>query len=157
ERRAVALELRKAGGSFREIARQLGVDVHTAHADVEAELAALRETTVGRAEALRDLELERCDRMVAGLWPQIEQGKPPAVSAAVRVSERRARLLGLDAPTTMRTEMTGSLGVYAERLAAEREVWSKLDVKQLEALAADSQALVDKATAMARAKALPPQ
>ncbi len=47
ERRTIALELRKAGGSYREIARQLGVDVHTAHADVAAELAALRETTVG--------------------------------------------------------------------------------------------------------------
>ena len=33
---------RKAGGSYREIARQLGVDMHTAHADIAAELAALR-------------------------------------------------------------------------------------------------------------------
>ena len=32
----MALELRKAGGSYREIARQLGVDVPTPHADVEA-------------------------------------------------------------------------------------------------------------------------
>ena len=55
ERRAIALELRKAGGSYREIARQLGVDAHTPHADIAAELAALRETTVGRAEELRDL------------------------------------------------------------------------------------------------------
>ena len=49
------------------------------------------------------------------------------VAAAVRVSERRARLLGLDTTTTTRTEMSGSLGVYAERLAAERELWSKLE------------------------------
>jgi hypothetical protein len=48
ERRVLALELRKAGGSYREIAGQLGVDVHTAHADVGAELAALRETTSQR-------------------------------------------------------------------------------------------------------------
>ena len=76
ERRAMALELRKAGGSYREIARQLAVDVHTAHADVQAELAALRETTVGRAEELRDLELQRFDEMTAGLWPQIRKGQP---------------------------------------------------------------------------------
>lgn len=43
--------------------------MHTAHADVMAELAALSETTAGRAEELRALELERCDQMVAyGRW-----------------------------------------------------------------------------------------
>jgi hypothetical protein len=79
ERRAMALELRKAGGSYREIARQLSVDVHTVHGDVAAELAALRETTVGRAEELRALELERFDRMIAGLWPQIQKvARPPS-------------------------------------------------------------------------------
>jgi hypothetical protein len=75
------------------------------------------------------------------------------VSAAVRVSERRSRLLGLDAPVATRSELTGSLGVYAERLVTERELFSKLDVKQLEELARDSQALIDKATAMAQANA----
>jgi hypothetical protein len=152
----MALELRKAGGSYREIARQLGVDVHTVHGDVAAELADLRDTTVGRAAELRVLELERCDRMVAGLWPQIQKGSPPAVTAAIRVSERRARLLGLDAPATTRTELNGSLSVTAEKLDAERELFFKLDIEQLEALAAESQALVDKAMAMVKANALAP-
>jgi hypothetical protein len=52
ERRTIALELRKAGRSYREIARQLSVDVHTAHADVAAELAALCERTVEEAKEL---------------------------------------------------------------------------------------------------------
>ena len=80
-RRMSALERRKAGGSYREIARQLGVDVHTAYADVMAELATLRENTVEQAAELRDLELQRLDEMTAGLWPQIQAGSPPAVSA----------------------------------------------------------------------------
>ena len=113
ERRTLALELRKAGGSYREIARQLAVDVHTAHADVMAELAALREQTVEQAAELRDLELQRFDEMTAGLWPQVQKGSPPAVTAAVRVSERRSRLLGLDEPTATRTEISGSLSVDA--------------------------------------------
>ena len=104
-------KLRKAGGSYREIARQLGVDVHTAHGDVVAELAALREKTVEQAEELRDLELQRFDEMTAGLWPQVRAGSPPAVTAAIRVSERRSRLLGLDEPTATRTEISGSLSV----------------------------------------------
>ena len=135
------------------LAMQLPVDVATAYSDVRAELAALREQTVEEAKELRDLELQRFDEMTAGLWPQIRAGSPPAVSAAVRVSERRLRLLGLDAPSAIKTEISGSLDVYAERLAADRELFSKLDIKQLEQLAAESQALVDRAMMMVRANA----
>jgi hypothetical protein len=53
--------------------------------------------------------------MNEGLWPEIKKGSAPAVTAGVRVSERRARLLGLDAPTASRTELTGSLYVASRR------------------------------------------
>jgi hypothetical protein len=152
ERRVRAFELRKAGSSYREIARQLGVDVHTAHADVGAELAAIRETTVAEATALRSLELERLDGMTSGLWRQIQAGSAPAVSAGVRVSERRSRLLGLDAPTTNKTEFSGSLSIEAQtRLAAEREEFRQLELDELEDLARESNRLV--ADAIARSKA----
>ena len=52
-----------------------------------------------------------------------------------------------------KNELTGALSVTAEKLAAERELFGKLDVQQLEALAAESQALVDKAMAMVKANA----
>jgi hypothetical protein len=152
ERRARALELRKAGGSYRAI-EQLGVDVHTVHGDVGGELAALRETTSGRAEELRDLALQRLDQMTAGLSAPIRAGSPPAVTAAVRVSERRARLLGLDAPVVTKNELTDALSMNAEKIAAERELFHKLDVQQWEVLAAESQALLDKAMAMVNANA----
>jgi hypothetical protein len=35
-RRVLAFELRKAGSSYREIARELRVDVHTIHGDIQA-------------------------------------------------------------------------------------------------------------------------
>ena len=38
-----ALELRKSGASYREIARQLGADLHTVHGDIQAELAEMKE------------------------------------------------------------------------------------------------------------------
>ena len=157
ERRGVALELRKAGGSYREIARQLGVDVHTVHADVAAELAALRETTVGRAEELRDLELQRFDEMTAGLWPQVQKGSPPAVTAAVRVSERRSRLLGLDEPTATRTEISGALSVDAEkRLKAKVEdLRDWLSFEELRELGAKSDKLFADAHALAKARRAP--
>ena len=49
-------------------------------------------------------------------------------------------------------QMIGSIE-FGERLAADRELFGKLSVKQLEVLAAESQALVDKAMAMVRANA----
>jgi hypothetical protein len=145
ERRVLALELRKAGGSYREIARQLGVDVHTAHADVGAELAALRETAVAEATELRTGAPRRDDLGAVAAHSRRKRG---GGERRVRVSERRSRLLGLGAPVITKSELSGSLGVYAERLAAERELFSQLDVQQLEELAAESQALVDKAMAM---------
>ena len=73
------------------------------------------------------------------------------MTAAVRVAERRARLLGLDEPVVTKNEVTAALSVTAQKYAAERELFLKLDVHELEELAAESQALVDKAFAMARA------
>jgi len=64
--------LRKTGSWYREIARTLGIDVHTAHADIAAELAALRQTAVTEATELRALECVRLDGMISGLWPQIQ-------------------------------------------------------------------------------------
>jgi hypothetical protein len=156
ERRVLALELRKAGGSYREIARQLGVDVHTAHGDVSAELAGLRETAVEHAGQLRALELQRLDEMTAGLWSQIQDGSPPAVSAAIRVSERRSRLLGLDEPVATKSEIIGSLTNNAERdrrLRAEcAELQRLLTLEELEDLANASNALFEKAYALARGR-----
>lgn len=95
----------------------LAVDVATAFADVSAELQDLRQQTRHDAQVIKDLELQRCDAMTQGLWPDVEKGDPKAVLAAVRVSERRARLIGLDAPA--KTELSGSLNVRTDREEAE--------------------------------------
>jgi hypothetical protein len=157
ERRVRALELRKAGAPYRQIASDLGVDVHTAHADVAAELADLREAAVQDATELRALELERLDGMTSGLWPQIREGSPPAVTAAVRVSERRARLLGLDEPVVTKSELTGSLTVTAQTQlkaqAEELQTWLTFD--QLRDLAEKSDKLFADAFALVKARRTP--
>jgi hypothetical protein len=48
------------------------------------------------------LEAERLDALSAALAPAIAKGDPRSIEAAVRISERRAKLLGLDAPNTHR-------------------------------------------------------
>jgi hypothetical protein len=139
ERRVRALDLRKAGLPFRSIGHHLGVDVHTAWADVNAELIELREQTKSTAQDVRDLELERCDAMTRGLWPAVEHGDSKGVAAAVRVAERRARLLGLDAPTQSKTELAGGITIETEQsmlARIEKEVahWSTEDMEAYVAL-----------------------
>lgn len=130
-RRGQALDLRIGGMSYRAIAQRLGVSRQTAYKDVQAELAVLDGRKRGVAERLRDLELERCDRLMVGLWaqatPQLARdprtGEPMnddhghpiyttpdvgAVSTILRIMERRAKLLGIDAP--VRQEHTGPDG-----------------------------------------------
>jgi hypothetical protein len=124
ERRIRAFGLRKAGASYRQIAQQLNVSVNTAWADVNAELLELRQQTTADAEAVREMELQRCDEMILGLWPAVRLGDPKSVMAAVRVSDRRARLLGLDAAT--KSELTGAGGGPLEIKELRESIASKL-------------------------------
>jgi len=131
-RRVQALNLRKAGASYRAIAQQLGVDVSTAWSDVQAELGALRALATTAAEDVRALELQRLDALTAGLFVKATQqgGDARAVMALVRVSDRRAKLLGLDAP------------VKVQPVAPERP-FEALDDDALAAQVAQARAVVD--------------
>lgn len=99
ERAAKALDLRIAGASYRQIARQLDISLAAAYADVQQELGRLDTLNGEKAERLRDLEARRLDMWTLALAPGIKAGDPRAIVAAVRLMERRARLFGLDAPT----------------------------------------------------------
>jgi len=95
ERRAQVLEMRLQGYSINKIAETLGISTHLAAAHVANAMDAL---VVENATQLRQLELERLDRMLTTLEGGIEMGDPKAITAAIRISERRAKLLGLDRP-----------------------------------------------------------
>lgn len=100
ENRARAFELRKEGLSYRAIGKVMGVSLTTAFEYIQAELNDLREKTVEAAQDVRDMELQRCDEMMAGLWKKgAITGDPAIVMTVLKVMERRSRLLGLDAPS----------------------------------------------------------
>lgn len=95
EKRARAVELRKAGATFEEIATAIPyANKGTAYKAVEQ---ALREAVREPAQQLIELEVQRLDLMLRALWPSVVRGQLGAVDRALRVAERRARLLGLDA------------------------------------------------------------
>ena len=45
--------------------------------------------------------MQRLDAMLYAVWIDVLQGDAGAVSTALKISERRSRLLGLDAPHTV--------------------------------------------------------
>jgi hypothetical protein len=97
-RRAEALALRLAGKSYRAIGAELGVSECQAHRDIAKTLADLAAKEQHLTKEMRQLDLARIDKGIAGLTAAYERGEPAAVSAMVKLLERRARLLGLDAP-----------------------------------------------------------
>jgi DNA-binding CsgD family transcriptional regulator len=98
ERRNQALELRRDGLNYRQIGVVMGCDPSTAYNYVQHELRIIRDQTAEDTEAQRDLELQRCDQMQAALGPAMRAGDIIAIATMLKVSERRSRLLGLDAP-----------------------------------------------------------
>jgi hypothetical protein len=108
ERRVQALILRKAGASYRAIAAQLGVSPKQAYCDVTHELDKIYKQASELAEQVRTLELERLDGMLLAISKQVSNGSLGAIDRSLRIMERRAKLLGLDAPS--KSELTGKDG-----------------------------------------------
>lgn len=99
ERRDTALSLRKGGFSYAQIAAHLGISRSGAYQTVQAALEEIREHYRETAVEVVALELERLDEMTRALESKVGYGDATSIAAALRVMERRAKLLGLDAPT----------------------------------------------------------
>jgi outer membrane protein TolC len=128
ERRVKALDLRKAGATYRQIAKQCEVSVETAWGDVQAELRALRTLAQADAEELRELELRRLDDWTLSLTPRVREGDPRAAVALVRMQERRAKYTGIDAPE--RREVTQVPHVTHVEEATADELQQVRDIMQ---------------------------
>jgi hypothetical protein len=100
-RRAQALAMRKLGLTYREIAAKTGVDPKTSYKDVQSELIALRETTLKDAREVKQMELERLDAYMVRANVQFQSGDTKAGFLLIKIGERRAKLLGLDAPVKL--------------------------------------------------------
>jgi hypothetical protein len=127
-RRAQAVQMRLAGHTFDEIATELHYhDRGTAYRAVKLALS-----QVGREDAreLRDLDLMRLDRMLAIIWPQIEDGDLAAVDRALRILKRRAEILGYDQQNVVHinaSQTTVSVDNTSGRVETLREVLQQVD------------------------------
>jgi hypothetical protein len=93
-----AVELRAAGTPYQDIAAELAVDRTTAFHYVREGLDRFRGEEIRNADLARKLHLLRLDALLAGQWQKAMRGDVPATATCLKIMERQARLLGLDAP-----------------------------------------------------------
>ena len=133
ERRRQALKLRRAGCTYNEIASALGY--RSASGTHKAVQKGLHDTLSEPAHELRKLEAARLDSLLAAVWDAAMAGHLGAVDRALRVAERRARLLGLDQPAEVDIWPLLRLGERADGIAEE------LMVSEAEAMLSELEAL----------------
>ncbi len=116
DREVQALNLRKSGATYEQIGKALEITTQGAYKAIIRSLRKLNEKNSEGADELRRLEVERLDRMLAAIWSQVISGNQGAIDRALRIGERRAKLIGLDAPTKQEvTEPIRLLVEYAEQ------------------------------------------
>ena len=97
------LELRRAGFTFQRIAEEVG---YATPSGAQRALERVMTRNVPQApEEFRWQELDRLDRMQVALWPRAMKGDDRAIGTIVRLMERRARLVGIDAPQRIQAEV----------------------------------------------------
>jgi len=109
EKQAKAVRLRIEGYTHQQIADKLGYEGRQGACD--AVQAALKKTLKEPADDYRKLELERLDMMFQAIWDDVTNGKVNKIDRALKIMERRSKLLGLDAP--IKGQIDGDIGLTA--------------------------------------------
>lgn len=132
ENQAKALELRRMGYGYVQIAHQLGVSKSQAHRYVAAGLSEAAAKVAASADELRTEDIDRLDALLGALWIKAKRGEVAAVDRVLKILERRAKLLGIEAP--VRIEATGKDGKPIEVSSTTTIDPSKLSIDTLREL-----------------------
>lgn len=127
-RRKTALALRVEGLTLEAIGARLGVSKQRAHQILAGELAEVAAERKDLAEHQLEAELAAIDFVIAGMAPKVAKGDAKAATAYLRAMERRARLLGLDAPT--KTDLTSG-GAPITPITPNDPRWQELQAQHL--------------------------
>jgi hypothetical protein len=117
--RGYAVQLRLAGATYTQISQQLGVSRSYAFYLVATALDRTKTRTEETAAQLRELDLSRLDAMLWGIWKTALAGNLLAIDRVLKILERRAKLLGLDAPTKLAPTTPDGQGAWQPEQASE--------------------------------------
>ena len=113
EETAEMLQMRQMGASYEAIARHYNLNRKTVW---ERVTQALRDMPSDDAAILRALEARKYDVLEAQLQAGIKEGDTKAITTAIRVSERRCRLLGLDMPERHEVKIDAETQALADQV-----------------------------------------
>lgn len=114
EKTLKALELRKRGLNYTQIGKKLGCSRSTAFRYVLSELENLADKCREEAVHVRDLELQRLDDLYLLAYRAIIRGNDLAgIDRCLRIMERRAKLLGLDAAA--KVDVQGLVDIHFDK------------------------------------------
>ncbi len=122
-----AIALRKAGYTLAEIGAAMGVTKERIWFVIDSAMQEYRDDIKRGLDELRAIEIARLDRMLQAVWKAAAGGDLQSVDRVLRISERRARLLGLDAPVKIaQTDPTGdqTYGVLVVPAAMTADAWN---------------------------------
>lgn len=126
-RQGLALELRRAGLSYSEIAVRIGVGKSQAFRLVTAAMTRAHEEIAAQADEHRIEELSRLDGLLQTFYPRAARGDLRACDCVLKIIERRCRLLGLDRSPARTPPFdapppapgVGTVTIYAARLSTQ--------------------------------------
>lgn len=121
ERRTIVADLLVNGWTAPKIAKHLGMHHSTIYEDIAAVRAQWKINQTHSYDEWVQRELEALDHMEAKIAHRIDTGDTQAVQARLRIQERRAKYLALDAPTRVIVEdsMTAEIRELAAQLGVE--------------------------------------
>jgi transcriptional regulator with XRE-family HTH domain len=88
-----ALDLRRSGLSYAQVAAKLGIAESTASELVQRALQGVVQEP--GADVIK-LELQRLDAALAAIWARVVKGEVEVIDRLLKIQERRAKLEGLD-------------------------------------------------------------
>lgn len=118
ERAIKALDLRKAGKSYVDIGKALGISATKAFGIIRSELHNLNDRKSSTAEEILRLEIERCYELIQSLWPR--KSEPRTAEVILKTIERISKFYGLDKPLKIEQSISIEDMSY-EQLMAESE------------------------------------
>jgi hypothetical protein len=128
--RRQVVELRMSGATITQICERLGIGRATAQRHIEKAMADVQADIAGPAEQVKRMHYARLERLLLGAWGNAAKGDNQSIDRIIKILERQAKLLGLDAPTKLahggdpdappiKTESTQALSdADLERIAA---------------------------------------
>jgi hypothetical protein len=120
DRELAVVELRREGKTWQQIAD--AVSYATAMGAWKAYQRACQRTLQEPTDEARRIELDRLDALQRTYWEPAVEGNLRAADFVLRVIDRRARILGIDAPQKIQAEVVnydgiGSIDAEVDRIA----------------------------------------